>query len=342
MAAPKDSTDPEKAHGLSFAKHDHGSAADQKHHYGARTRERVRHFLHPDGRRIHVAASPEEATQLRRTLSNANKDDSFEIFLSGTPEHLEALREAQTHHETRLTDFQEQHGDVYSQFASVHAELNALSSELDRVTKHGVSLDAHFSKYGYDARIRTHDDDSGSSTPRSSSASGNSQSEAERGFATQLKLFKYPAVRQYFHKGILWRASGSEEVQSFELFVDLLYVGIIAIIGDLASEDATGETLLHFIITFTLSWNIWNDMVLIISWFETDVSPLHRFMTLLCILTDTRRTSSNASVSSSFSSASSDSQSTSMRLSKSPIRHSSGSISQHGYTWHAIWLWLPF
>jgi low temperature requirement protein LtrA len=79
----------------------------------------------------------------------------------------------------------------------------------------------------------------------------------ERGFATTLKLFKTPVVRQYFHKGILWRASGAEEVQSFELFIDLLFVGIIAVIGDVTAEDPTGGSLLRFIITFTLSWKIW-------------------------------------------------------------------------------------
>lgn len=327
MTAHGDSTDPEKASGLSFAKQDHDSG-EQKHHYAARTRERVRHFLHPDGRRIHVASSPEEIASLRKKLTNVHKEGDFDILLSGTPEHLDALREAHNHHETRLTDFQKQHGEVYSQFASVHAELDVLSNELERVTTHGVSLDAHFSKYGYDARIRTHDDGnptSGTTTPRSGSSSEKSKSEVEKGFATPLKLFKSPAVRQYFHKGILWRASGSEEVQSFELFVDLLYVGIIAVIGDAASEDATGLTLLHFIITFTLSWKIWNDMVLIISWFETDVRGLYAFEIRALILTYLLRTSSNASALSFSSFASSDSRLTSMKLSASPIRLSSDS-----------------
>lgn len=80
-----------------------------------------------------------------------------------------------------------------------------------------------------------------------------------------LKLFKVPTLRQYFHKGILWRASGSEEVQSFELFVDLLYVGILQIQGDHTSEDPTALSLLHFIITFTLSYKIWNDIQLVSS-----------------------------------------------------------------------------
>jgi hypothetical protein len=59
-------------------------------------------------------------------------------------------------------------------------------------------------------------------------------------------------------------------VASFELFVDLLYVGILAINGDHAAEDATGEELLRFSITFIMSWKIWGDLTLIISWFETD------------------------------------------------------------------------
>ena len=59
-------------------------------------------------------------------------------------------------------------------------------------------------------------------------------------------------------------------MQSFELFIDLLYVGIIAINGDATSEDPTGLSLLRFVITFTLSYKIWNDMALVISWFETD------------------------------------------------------------------------
>jgi hypothetical protein len=76
-------------------------------------------------------------------------------------------------------------------------------------------------------------------------------------------------VRQYFHRGLLWRASGAEEVASFELFVDLLYVGIIAIDGDNAAENPTGEQLLRFCITFVISWKLWQDLVSTISMFET-------------------------------------------------------------------------
>jgi low temperature requirement protein LtrA len=77
-------------------------------------------------------------------------------------------------------------------------------------------------------------------------------------------------VRQYFHKGLLWRASETTEVASFELFLDLLYVGILAINGDHAAEDPTAYELLRFAVTVIMSWKIWSDVALIVSWFKTD------------------------------------------------------------------------
>ena len=85
-----------------------------------------------------------------------------------------------------------------------------------------------------------------------------------------MKFYKKPIVRQYFHKGLLWRASEAQEVASYELFVDLLYVGIIAISGDNAAEIATGQALLRFTINFIMGWKFWNDISVLISWFDTD------------------------------------------------------------------------
>jgi hypothetical protein len=120
----------------------------------------------------------------------------------------------------------------------VQGELDLLSRELGRVTEKGVSLEGHFGRFGYSATIKSHDD--GGEDSSLSEVDGD-------GEAPPLRLFKIPVVRQYFHKGILWRASGCKEVSSFELFVELLYVGIIAINGDAAAEDPTGFALLEFI-----------------------------------------------------------------------------------------------
>lgn len=73
---------------------------------------------------------------------------------------------------------------------------------------------------------------------------------------------------------------------SFELFIDLLYVGIIGVIGDTASEDATALSLLHFTITYVMSWRMWADIATLTNWFETGdiVQRLSILLYLACLL----------------------------------------------------------
>src|ERR1700760_1406182 len=183
--------DAEKGVGLSFA----DQVDYQIHHNVARAKERLRHFLHPNGKKVHVASSPAEAEQLRRQLAEIHDDEEFDVCISGSPEHLDALRIAQDHHENRRDELRMLHPEIFHRFEEVHHQLDALSGELDRVTTHGVALEAHFTKFGYDAHIRSYDSDespsgSGSATPRSgrSGSTDKSSSVVERGYATPLKL----------------------------------------------------------------------------------------------------------------------------------------------------------
>ncbi|KAM3077358.1 hypothetical protein ACMFMG_006708 [Clarireedia jacksonii] len=251
-----------------------GSITPHGHHHRAR---RLRNFMLPDGRKVHIAPSPEEAENLRQRLAAIEKDQPFDLVINGSPEHLDALRRAHSHHESKRQALRDKHGDAYDEFESVRGELDALVSDLHMLTDHAVALDASFSKYGYSAHLRTYDD---GSNPQSSASSISGYHhpddhekkdwDAERRNGRIMKLYKKPTVRQYFHKGLLWRASEITEVESFELFVDLLYVGVLAINGDHAAENATGYELLRFVITFIMSWKIWNDLTVLISWFETD------------------------------------------------------------------------
>ncbi|CAG8982075.1 hypothetical protein HYALB_00008802 [Hymenoscyphus albidus] len=253
-----------------------GTTTGTHHQHNHRSR-RMKNFVLPDGREVHIAISPEEAETLRQRLAAVrSKDEPFDLVISGSPEHLEALRQAHSHHESRREALKTKHGDDYDEFENVRSELDALGSELHMLTDHSVSLDANFSKYGYSAHLRTYDD---GSTPGNSASSvdGFHDSdhekrdwEKEKSNGRIMKIYRKPVVRQYFHKGLLWRASETTEVASFELFVDLLYVGILAINGDHASEEPNGQELLRFAITFIMSWKIWNDLQLIVSWFETD------------------------------------------------------------------------
>ncbi|KAG7004680.1 hypothetical protein G7Y79_00024g056300 [Physcia stellaris] len=239
------------------------------HHHTGR---RLRQLLHPSGRRIHVAGSPDEHERLKAKLVASEPDQNFDVCVHGSPEHLAAVREIHSHHEQRRDELRQEFPDQYTHFENVHQQLDLLSNELRTLTARGVSLDANFSKFGYDAHLRTRDPDSSASSTTLGPAGEVEERDwdAERLQGTALRFWKTPVVRQYFHRGLLWRAQESEEVASYELFVDLLYVGIIAIIGDTAAENATRFGFLQFLVTFILSWKMWNDLTLSISSFEND------------------------------------------------------------------------
>jgi low temperature requirement protein LtrA len=101
-----------------------------------------------------------------------------------------------------------------------------------------------------------------------------------------MRFYQRPIVRQYFHKGLLWRAREAQEVASYELFIDLFYVGIIAITGDHAAEHPDGTSLLHFAITFLMGWKFWTDISILISWFDSDdvIRRLSVMFVLACLL----------------------------------------------------------
>ena len=163
----------------------------------------------------------------------------------------------------------ETHGEAYEEFEALHQELERLSNEMDAMTHHGIALDATFSKFGYSARLRTietHEESPEDDVPQTVEE----LEQKIRQSASALVFWKKPIIRQYFHKGLIWRASHKTEPAPFELFVDLLYVGVIGINGDRAAEQANGVGLLYFTITFIISYKLWAELTLMISWFETD------------------------------------------------------------------------
>jgi low temperature requirement protein LtrA len=227
-------------------------------------------------------SSVSEDLQSTYAASPANEDNELTNF------QLQAIRELQSHHEGRRTSIREKHSDIYNEFEQIKSELDALSAELDLITDHHVTLDANFSKFGYSAHLRTIDIEnpsfSGSESSGFSALSEDGKVAQQAGM--NLKFWKRPVVRQYFHKGLLWRSKKSGEVAYFELFVDLLYVGVIATIGDTASESTTSAALLHYLITYTMSARMWADVTNMMNWFETGdvMQRLTIMLVLLCIL----------------------------------------------------------
>jgi len=159
MSSPGTTT-PTTTTGITLAS---GGTGHGHHHTG----KRLRHLLLPDGRKVHIALSPEEAESLRQRLTAIKRDEPFDLVIQGSPEHLEHLRHAHSHYDEKREMLRAKHGPDYDEFENVRAELDHLSSELHMLSDHAVQLDANFSKYGYSAHLRTYDD----YTPPASSAS---------------------------------------------------------------------------------------------------------------------------------------------------------------------------
>ncbi|KAK9798827.1 putative Low temperature requirement A [Seiridium cardinale] len=240
-------------------------------------------FLLPNGRKILVAL-PEEAARLRDKYAHHADDPSavqVEVVIHGSEEHHQHLRHLHSHHTAQRDAMRTKHGQDFELWERTRNDLDEVGQQLESLSDRGAAeaLSANFERFGYTSVLRTYDDDgkgggaSGMATPKRQSDAESSLSERDwddaRG-GRGIKLFQRPVIKQYFHRGLLWRASELTKVMSFELFFDLLYVGILDINGESASEHPDGYGLLRFVITFVMSWKIWSDVQQTISWFETD------------------------------------------------------------------------
>ncbi|KAG9015652.1 hypothetical protein FRB90_004605 [Tulasnella sp. 427] len=233
--------------------------------------------LQLDGGEVHIVRSHNELEELKRSKNG----EHFRWHFHGSPEHEESLRQAHGIHIGRAQALRDKHPEIHAEMDQIQRDMDDVARELDKITSKPVDLDANFDRFGYDVRIKTHEDDVGTNDGKNDDeeiADGaisqgialqkNGKSRHRK--STTMKVWQTPQLRQYFHNGILYRARSAAEIASCELFVDLLYVGIIAFNGDKATEDPTGKGFLRFCVTFIPSWKIWSDVAMLVSYFETD------------------------------------------------------------------------
>lgn len=72
--------------------------------------------------------------------------------------------------------------------------------------------------------------------------------------------FIRPHALNYFKDGVLYRTKGERTSAKTELFLDLMYVGIIANVAGEASENALWLALLRYLLLFIPYWTVWADI----------------------------------------------------------------------------------
>jgi len=94
--------------------------------------------------------------------------------------------------------------------------------------------------------------------------------EARRIHAQRRYLLRRPRAQQYFRGNTLVRSDEERSSGRLELFFDLTFVGIIAVLAEEAVAEPTGASLVRYLITYTAAYNIWSSMREIFNAFYND------------------------------------------------------------------------
>ncbi|OAA58171.1 low temperature requirement protein A [Cordyceps fumosorosea ARSEF 2679] len=107
--------------------------------------------------------------------------------------------------------------------------------------------------------------------------------ELQEGAKGEHYIIKRPKALQWFCDGELQKDSDEErQAGRFELFLDLLYVAIVANLSDELSEHPDGAHVAKYILTFTPAWHVWADLREIMNSYYTD--DLVQRLTVLWIM----------------------------------------------------------
>jgi hypothetical protein len=133
------------------------TTSDQYHHHHLHNHHgrRLRHFFLPCGRPVHIVHTPTEVVQLQRHLSTIYVEQDFDVHVSGSPELMEALRLAQSHHEQRRNQHREKDPKSWDEMEDIGVQLRLIDLELNTTTESGEQLNGNFGKYGYSAQLST-------------------------------------------------------------------------------------------------------------------------------------------------------------------------------------------
>lgn len=182
-------------------------------------------FLLPDGRSVLVAL-PKHIDALRKRYAQAHDADppvQVEVVVHGSDEHRDYLRLSRAHHESRRAALRAQLGEeVADELETARAELDALDAQLSAIEaaadESAARLNPNFSKFGFDAQLRTYSDDEEVDPDDGGvvSSSASSYSVAKSDEVGVMKLVKRPVIRQYFHRGLLWYVAAQLPCTAFD------------------------------------------------------------------------------------------------------------------------------
>ncbi|KFA77142.1 hypothetical protein S40288_05295 [Stachybotrys chartarum IBT 40288] len=245
--------------------------------FSSSPRRKPQKLLLPDGGEA-IVCMPDDLAKLRGQYAGHQEGGqaSVVVVVHGSDEHVGFLKQSRDDIARRCAELRQRHGPAFDEWEYTRHQLQSAETELQRLAAATSALTDNFNKFGYDADLRTYDNDGAHALARADSSFSSAEDAkslmARRRPGETVKLFKRPVVKQWFHRGLLWRASEDTQIQAIELFFDLLFVGIVHVNGEYLAIHPTGHDLLRFSVTMIMSWRIWSDVTQILSCFTTNMA----------------------------------------------------------------------
>ncbi|KAL5360096.1 bacterial low temperature requirement A protein-domain-containing protein [Aspergillus floccosus] len=104
--------------------------------------------------------------------------------------------------------------------------------------------------------------------------------------ASSRHLFRQPRALQWFENGkLVKRQEGERQAGRFELFLDLLYVAMLANFAETLAEDISGAKLVKYMLILAPSWHVWSDIrELMNSFYNDDLLQRGLILWLMAVL----------------------------------------------------------
>lgn len=74
------------------------------------------------------------------------------------------------------------------------------------------------------------------------------------------RILQRPVLHQWLVHGKIYREASERQSSRFELFFDLLFVGIVHQLADSAADEPTGIGFVKYVLTFAPAFSIWGDV----------------------------------------------------------------------------------
>ncbi|KAK9452012.1 bacterial low temperature requirement A protein-domain-containing protein [Limtongia smithiae] len=99
-------------------------------------------------------------------------------------------------------------------------------------------------------------------------------------------LFRQPLALQWIESGrVVKRSEEERQAGRFELFLDLLFVAILANFAEDLAEDVRGANLVKYILIFAPTWHIWSDLrELMNSFYNDDLTQRFLILWIMALL----------------------------------------------------------